>query len=180
MLSIPILTAYSVVQNIPAGSTSFDFAAVRAFSRLSSVWLTFRNAGGKSSSFICPTTIANNTGATPLLSDAGPSARLSIGPHYWPDPQPVSTITEHFYQFQKALPGVPNITRDNFQTNAFTIVWDVRKVPSDPTSAISTRSGDLLRIELKNLTADVATECYLTLFAFSVCAIRENGVTLLT
>ena len=82
--------------------------------------------------------------------------------------------------FQKALPGIPNISRDNYLTNAFTIVFDVRKVPSDPTSSISTRSGDLLRVELQNLTADVATECWMTLFAFSVTAVRESGVTLLT
>ena len=82
--------------------------------------------------------------------------------------------------FQKALPGVPNITRDNYQTNCFTICFDVRKVPSDPTSAISTRSGDLLRVDLQNLTADVANEVWLTLFAFSVTSIRESGVTLLT
>ena len=53
-------------------------------------------------------------------------------------------------------------------------------MPSDPTSSISTRSGDLLRIDLQNLTANVATECWLTLFAFSVTAVRESGVTLLT
>ena len=184
VLSIPTMSVYQVVQNIPAGSTSFDFAAVRAFSRLSHVWCSFRNGGAttpgaRSSSFICPQTIENNSGATPLLSDDGPSARLMIGPKYFPDPQPVTTLTEHFYHFQKALSGIPNLSRDNFPTNCFTICWDVRKVPSDPTSSLSTRSGDLLRIELKNLTADVATECYLTLFAFGVCAIRESGVTVL-
>jgi hypothetical protein len=110
-----------------------------------------------------------------------PTARLSIGPHYWPDPQPLAGIAEHFYQFQKALPGVPNITRDNFEQNCFTIAFDVRKVPSDPTSSISTRSGDLLRVDLTNLTPNAnAIDCYLTLFAFSVTAIRESGVTLLT
>ena len=82
---------------------------------------------------------------------------------------------------QKALTGPPAITRDQFQTgNCFTICFDVRKVPSDPTSSISTRSGDLLRVDLQNLTADTATECWMTLFAFSVTAIRESGVTLLT
>jgi hypothetical protein len=188
VLSVPMMTVYQVVQSIPPGSSSFSFAAVRAFSRLSHVWLTFRSAGGRSSQFICPTAVAGNTGATPLLNDNNgttnapnsPSARLSIGPHYWPDPQPVNTIPEHFYQFQKALPGVPNINRDNYLTNAFTIVFDVRKVPSDPTSSISTRSGDLLRVDLLNLTPNRATECYLTLFAFSVIAIRESGVPLLT
>ena len=187
VLTIPTMTVYQTVQSIPGGNTSFSFAAVRAFSRLSHVWLTFRKTGGRSSEFLCPTTITGNSGRTPELSDSNaagapnsPSARLSIGPHFWPDPQPANNIPELYYMFQKALPGVPNITRDNYQTNCFTICFDVRKVPSDPTSAISTRSGDLLRVDLQNLTADVANEVWLTLFAFSVTSIRESGVTLLT
>jgi len=120
VLSIPTMTVYQVVQSIPS-STSFSFSSVRAFSRLSHVWLTFRNAGAKSNSFICPTA-TTATGATPLLTDVGcPTARLSIGPHYWPDPQPVASIPELFYMLQKALPGPPAITRDQFQTgNCFT------------------------------------------------------------
>ena len=184
-LSIPTMTVYQVVNSIPTGSTSFSFASVRAFSKLSHVWLTFRNGSGtapRSSSFICPTTQSGGmVGSAPVLTDgSSPSARLSIGPHYWPDPAPCNTIPEHFYQLQKALPNVPNITRDNYLSDAFTICFDVRKVPSDPTSSISTRSGDLLRVDLLNLTANVATECWVTLFAFSVTAIRESGVTLLT
>ena len=116
----------------------------------------------------------------PALVDGAPPARLSIGPRYWPDPAPATTTPELFYMFQKALPGVPNITRDDFFANAFTIVFDVRRMPSDPTSSISTRSGDLLRVDLQNLSANEATECYMTLFAFSVTAVRESGVTLLT
>jgi len=183
VLSIPTMTVFQLPQQIPSGSTSYSFTSVRAFSRLSHVWITFRsNTGPRAAEFICPTTIANNTGARPTLSDGVmPTARLSIGPHYWPDPQPLSGIAEHFYQFQKALPGVPNITRDNFEQNCFTIVFDVRKVPSDPTSSISTRSGDLLRVDLTNLTPNAnPIDCYMTLFAFSVTAIRESGVTLLT
>jgi hypothetical protein len=86
---------------------------------------------------------------------------------------------------QKSIPNIPNITRDQFSAQtanagAFTICFDVRKVPADPTSSISTRSGDLLRVDLLNLTANAVTECYLTMFAFSVTAIRESGVTLMT
>ena len=179
VLSIPIMTTYQVVQSIPAGSTSFSFSSVRAFSRLSHCFLTFRATGARSSSFVCPTTIALNTGGTPTLSDQSPAARLSIGPHYWPDPQPVASIPEFYYMLSKALPGIPNITHDNFIQDSFTIAFDLRKVPSDPTSSISTRSGDLLRVDLTNLTANAASECWLTLFAFSVCAVRESGVTLL-
>jgi hypothetical protein len=91
----------------------------------------------------------------------------------------LSTISETFFQFQKALPNVPNITRDNFLQNAYTVVFDVRKVPSDPTSSISTRSGDLLRIDLQNLVADAATECWVTIWAMAVVSIREQGIQLL-
>ena len=185
-LAIPTMTVYQTSQVIPFGSTSYSFTTVRSFSKLSHVWLTFRTTGPKSSSFICPTTLpVGYTGATPVLVDGAvaPSARLSIGPHYWPDPQPANTIPELFYMFQKALPGVPNITRDNYLNNSFTIVFDVRKVPSDPTSSISTRSGDLLRCDLLNLVTPaqgVPMEVTCTLFAFSVTAIRESGCTLLT
>ena len=81
---------------------------------------------------------------------------------------------------QKGLGYVPNITRNNYQTNAFTICFDLRKVLNDPTSSVSTRSGDLVRVDLTNLTANAATEVWMTMMAFSVCAIRESGVTLLT
>jgi len=91
----------------------------------------------------------------------------------------MATIPELFYNFQQALPSIPNLTRDNFIQNAFTIAFDVRKVPGDPTSSVSTRSGDLLRVDLLNLNANV-TECWMTLFAFLVTACRESGVTLLT
>ena len=181
VLSMPTMTVYQVVQSIPAGSTSFSFSAVRAFSRLSHVWLTFRNNGPRSTEFLCPTTITNGLqGAYPQLADVSPSARLSVGPHFWPDPQPVQTIPEHFYQLQKALPGIPTLTRDNYLNDSFTMVFDLRRMPSDPTTAISSRSGDLLRVDLLNLTPNRVTECWLTLFAFSVTACRESGVTLLT
>jgi len=143
------------------------------------VWLTFRGTGTRSSEFLCPTA-GTPTAEAPALNDVSPYARLSIGPHYWPDTQPAQTIPEHFYQFQKAIPNVPNIDKGMFLSESFTIVFDVRKMPADPTSSISTRSGDLLRVDLQNLTADRATECWLTLFAFSVTAVRESGVTLLT
>ena len=89
-------------------------------------------------------------------------------------------MPELCYMFQNGIGSVPNITRDNFQQNCFTICFDLRKVPSDPTSSISTRSGDLLRVDLQNLTADRATECWLTLESFCMVGIRESGCALLT
>ena len=188
VLTIPCLTAYMVSQALNPGQSIFSFSCVRAFSRLSHVYLTFQDASGtapKSSNFLCPTAITDNSGATPLLSDAAatgasnsPTARLSIGSKYWPDPQPCQTIGEHFYMLQKSLPNIPNLTRDQYVQNAFTIAFDCRKVPEDPTSSVSTRSGDLLRVDLTNLTG-TATVVWMTIFAFSVVSVREQGITLL-
>jgi hypothetical protein len=80
----------------------------------------------------------------------------------------------------KTLGTQPNITRREFEHEAFTIAWNIQKSPSDPTTAISTRSGDLVRVELGNMTANRADEAWLTLISFRVRAIRESGVTSLT
>ena len=180
-LSIPVINVYQTVSHIPSGSTSFSFAAVRAFSRLAMVFLTFRKDGPRSSQFLCPTTTIG-TGAVPALENGGaPQARLSIGPKNYPDAQPNSSIPELFYQLQQTLGYVPNITRDASQNgNCFTICWDLRKTPGDASSSISTRSGDLMNITLQSLTADVASEAWLTMFSFGVVACREQGCTLLT
>ena len=79
-----------------------------------------------------------------------------------------------------ALGTQPNITRNDFEHECFTIVWDLRKTPGDSTSAISTRSGDLLRCEISNiLPSQGVKECWMTLVSFGVVAVRESGVSLL-
>ena len=92
----------------------------------------------------------------------------------------MQSVPELFYAYQKSLPSIPNISRDQYQFSTFSIAFDLRRIPEDPTSSISTRSGDLLRVELQNLTNADATVMWMTIFAFSTVAIREQGVVLLT
>jgi hypothetical protein len=180
VLSIPILNAYQIFHPLPAGATTYSFSSVRAFSRLSQVWLTFRKTGPRSTEFFCPGNLPGEDDGEALVLTANvPTARLSIGPHNWPDPQPVSSAAEYYMMLTKALGTQPNIGRRDFEHECFTIVWNIQKQPQDPTSALSTRSGDLVRVELGNL-ANGATECWMTLISFGVVAIRESGVTLLT
>ena len=183
VLSIPCQQFFQVVQSIPAGATTYSFSIVRAFSKLSHVWITFKTAAGLlATNFANPTTPAtalSGSWTAPVMSDNAPSIRLSCGPKNWPDYQPITTTGEHFWMLQKTLPGVPMLDRKDFGTDKFISVFDLRRLPGDATTALSTRSGDLLRIDLKNLTADVATEVHITLWAFAVCSIRESGVTLL-
>jgi hypothetical protein len=185
VLSCPVMNASMVCHNIPAGATSYSFSSVRAFSRLAQVWLHFRGTGPRAVEFVCPGNLpgneTNDEDVAILNTNVKiPQARLSIGPHNWPDPQPVSSVAEYYMMLTKALGTQPNITRSDFEKDCFTIVWDIKRQPQDATSAISTRSGDLVRVELSNLVANAATECWMTLVSFGVVAIRESGVTLLT
>ena len=180
VLSIPILNVSQTVNTIPSGSTSYSFSTVRAFSRLSQIWVSFRKDGPRSSQFIAPGDLPGDASSLSLENSAIPQVRLSIGPHNWPAPQPVSSMAEHYYQFQKALGHVPNMNRFMFENTAFTMVFDLKKMPSDISSALSTRSGDLVRCDITNMVPDSATECWLTLVSFGVCAVRESGVSLLT
>ena len=181
LLTLPCMGVNQTVQSIPSGSTSFSFTTVRAFSRLSQIWLTFRKDGARSSQFIPPGDLPGAAGSTDMEDGAGgPQARLSIGSHCWPMPQPISSTAEYFHQLQSALgANVPNITRTDFETNSYTIVWDLRKLPEDVTTSLSTRSGDGIKIDLTSLVADQVKEVWLTLFSMNVCAVRESGITLL-
>jgi hypothetical protein len=181
VLSVPLLSVYQIFHPLPAGATSYSFSSVRAFSRLAQVWLTFRKTGPRSTEFMCPGDMPGDEDdeSMALLTANVPTARLSIGPANWPSPQPVSSQAEYYMMLTKALGTQPNITRRDFEHDCFSIVWNICKNPAELTSTISTRSGDLVRVELGNLS-NGATECWMTLVTFSVCAIREQGLTLIS
>ena len=80
----------------------------------------------------------------------------------------------------KGLGYQPNITRYAFENEAFAKCFDLKKLPHDVLTSLSTRSGDLLRVEITNLTANAVDECWLTAFAFGVVAVPESGVSILT
>ena len=189
-LSIPTTLFTQVVQTIPANSTSFSFNLVRAFSRLSHIWLTFVGPPGNdtqlATSFVMPTAQDGDLTASwanrPRFDgeQEGPTIRLSIGPLNVPDPQPVGpNIQEHWWMLQKALPATPYLDRRDFASQTFVSVFDLRRTPGDPTSALSTRSGDLVRVDIKNLTANFASSIVVTMWSMAVVSIKESGITLL-
>ena len=182
VMSIPLTNCYQIHHPIPSGSTTYSFSSVRAFSRLCQVWLTFRKTGPRSTEFLCPGPLPGEDDVNDLYLNqvTVPTARLSIGPKSYPEAQPVGSMAEYHMMLTKTLGTQPNITRREFEHEAFTIAWNIQKSPSDPTTAVSARSGDLVRVELANMTANQADEAWLTLISFGVCAIRESGVTLLS
>ena len=98
----------------------------------------------------------------------------------------MNTVQELYWGLTQCLPASPYLDRQDFQTDTFMSCFDLRRTPGDATSAMSTRSGDQLRFEIKNLkpwSADGSltgpVECHVTLFAFGCLSIREMGCTVL-
>jgi hypothetical protein len=133
VLNIPCQQFFQVAQSIPTGATTYSFSIVRAFSKLSHVWVTFKTAAGlQATNFNIPTTPAaalSGSWTQPVMSDNAPSIRLSCGPKNSPDYQPITTIQEHFWMLQKTLAGVPILDRKDFCTDKFVSVFDLRRTP---------------------------------------------------
>ncbi len=181
VLSIGCLSATQMVFPLSNAVTQ-NLTSVRAFSRLCQVWLTFRKTGPRTKEFVCPGALPGGVDTEadhPLSNAAVPTARLSVGPANWPAPQPAATAAEYYYMLTSALGHQPNINRRCFEEDSFTIVWDLRKMPQDVTSAISTRSGEQVFIQLSNI-GNAVTECWATFVSFQVVAIRESGIAVLS
>jgi len=181
VLSIGCLNAVQMVFPMSNAVTQ-NFTSVRAFSRLCQVWLTFRKTGPRTKEFMCPGALPGGVDTEadhPTSNAAVPTARLSVGPANWPAPQPAATAAEYYYMLTSALGHQPNINRRCFEEDSFTIVWDLKKMPQDVTSAISTRSGEQVFIQLSNI-GNAATECWVTCVSFQVVAIRESGIAVLS
>jgi hypothetical protein len=184
-MSVPVLCAYQFSKPIETGATNVDVVASRAFSKVSSIWVSFSGiTDSLNTDFIFPV-IATPFGAgiNPNIDTGSPpwspSVRLSIGGKNFPDPAPSDQIALQYYDLVRALGYAPNVTRDDFLSDTYALVFDMKRVPLDHGTGISSRSGDNIRIEIKNLTAGVAKTAHVTMFAYSVVAIRESGVNLL-
>lgn len=188
-LSMPTMVQYQVTQSIPVNADSLSFNVVRSFSRLSHIWITFVGAGAGTNvatSFVNPRALDPNLVQTLFThpqfrrEQDCPSVRLSIGPMNIPDPGPAERIHEHYMMLQKALNGAcPYVDRADFGSQTFVSAFNLCRVPGDPQTALSTRSGDLIRIDLRNLTPGVANTCVVTLWAYQVLSIAEAGISVL-
>ena len=182
ILSFPTVGIYQMLQPVPVG-TSFTLTSVRAFSRLSQVYITFKTANGPNSTeFYRPAPLGGtNNGVATTHPDAALQARLFIGPKCYPMPSPTLSTAELFKQFQAGLATVPNVTRQDFeQGRAFSICWDLKKIKSDITSAINTRSGEQVMIKIDNMRSGDVDQAWLTMLSFNAICVRESGVVMLT
>jgi hypothetical protein len=181
---LPQLVAHQFTVDISDSATTLDITAARAFSKISSVWVTFTGAGNYMSyQFWKPFQSPGALDSEPDLFDGPPewslTSRLSVGGKFIPDPAPMDSFAQHYYYMVKALGYSPNVSREEFLGAPFCVVFDTKRVPHDHGTGLSSRSGDIIRIELKNMDPGIVKTAHVTMWAYSVVTVRESQVSLL-
>ena len=112
---------------------------------------------------------------------------VQIGPKQWPESIPSSNIAETFSLLKQAIGPYDEsirsvaITDHTYRLNNFCIGVPLLVIVNQPFSSISTRSGDLLTVHLRNMNSDSrqAGRIFCHMVAETLVEIRESGVSVL-
>ena len=113
---------------------------------------------------------------------------MQIGSKQWPEMTTCKSIAATMSLLKQAL-GIydqniasTSITRNHFFATRYCIGIPTSTIPGQVFSGISTRSGDLLSVLVKNLTAmagEEAQKLHCTLIAEVILELKESGTVLL-
>jgi hypothetical protein len=70
-----------------------------------------------------------------------------------------------------------NLDRKEYQSDRFVVGINTCRVPGEPASGISTRTGDLLRLSFDKMANSNITSCYVHLVGVQVISITEQSVS---
>ena len=190
-LPIALNTVHTQVVSVPRGSTSIDVQAVRAFSRLNALFVSFITHGEQSHngiSFHNPSERANDVTGN-AYEEMTLRWQVQLGSKLYPE-APSTSIAESFSLLRQAA-GVYdesvrtlNLTSQSYKSSRFIIGVPLQTVQGMPFSGLNTRSGDLLSFRASNVhpgtngTGDVS-KVVLTFVNSSILEIRESGAQLL-
>jgi len=182
-LQLNLRTLMSQQAIIPVGAREFQATVTRALSRIAAVFVTFQGRLAANSSllrFHNPSTIENGERTLEWS--------MQIGSKQWPEMTTCKSIAATMSLLKQAL-GIydqnvasTSITRDNFLDTRFCIGVPTSTIPGQVFSGISTRSGDLLSVLVKNLTGvvgDEAQKLHCTMIAEVILELKESGTVLL-
>ena len=182
-LQLNLRTIMSQQAIIPAGSREFQATVVRALSRIAAVFVTFQ---GRAAANVSPLRFHNPS--TEAAGERTLEWSVQIGSKQWPEMTTCKSIAATMSLLKQAL-GIydqniacTSITRNNYITNRYCIGVPTSTIPGQVFSGISTRSGDLLSVLVKNLTAvanDEAQKMHISLVAEVILELKESGTVLL-
>ena len=190
-LPIALNTVHTQVVSVPRGATSIDVQAVRAFSRLNALFVSFITHSSNSHngiSFENPSERVNDV-AGGAYEEMTMRWQVQLGSKLYPE-APSTSIAETFSLLRQAV-GVYdesvrtlNLTAQSYKSGRFVIGIPLQTVQGMPFSGLNTRSGDLLSFRAStvypgaNGTGDVS-KVVLTFVNSSILEIRESGAQLL-
>ena len=182
-LQLNLRTIMSQQAIIPAGNTEFQATVVRALSRIAAVFVTFQGRLAANASplrFHNPSAVVNGEHTLEWA--------VQIGSKQYPEMSTCKSLAATLSLLRQAL-GIydqniacTSITRNNYVTNRYCIGVPTSTIPGQVFSGISTRSGDLLSVLVKNLTAvgnDEAQKMHISLVAEVILELKESGTVLL-
>ena len=168
---------------IPAGNTEFQATVVRALSRIAAVFVTFQ---GRAAANVSPLRFHNPSAI--VNGERTLEWAVQIGSKQYPEMSTCKSLAATLSLLKQAL-GIydqniacTSITRNNYIDNRYCIGVPTSTIPGQVFSGISTRSGDLLSVLVKNLTAvgnDEAQKMHISLVAEVILELKESGTVLL-
>ena len=182
-LQLNLRTLMSQQAIIPAGATEFQATVTRALSRIAAVFVTFQ---GRAAANASPLRFHNPSAV--LNDERTLEWSMQIGSKQWPEMTTCKSIAATMCLLKQALNiydqnlATTSINRDNYITNRYCIGVPTSTIPGQVFSGISTRSGDLLSVLVKNLTGvanDEAQKLHCTLIAEVILELKESGTVLL-
>ena len=190
-LPIALNTVHTQVVSVPRGSSTIDVQAVRAFSRLNALFVSFLAHSPDAHtgvSFHNPSERTNNV-AGPSYEELTLRWQVQLGSKLYPE-APSTSMAESFSLLRQTV-GVYdesvrtlNLTAQSYKSGRFVIGVPLQTVQGMPFSGLNTRSGDLLSFRASSVypgandTGDVS-KVVLTFVNSSILEIRESGAQLL-
>ncbi len=183
-LQLNLRTIMSQQSIIPAGAVEYQATVVRALSRIAAVFVTFQ---GRDPANASPLRFHNPSAV--VGEERTLEWSVQIGSKQWPEMSTCKSLAATMSLLKQALGtydqniACTSITPANFVDTRYCIGVPTSTIPGQVFSGTSTRSGDLLSVLIKSMTAaggaEEAQKLHISLVAEVILELKESGTVLL-
>ena len=182
-LQLNLRTIFSQQAIIPANAIEFQASVVRALSRIAAVFVTFQGRDAQTNSLLRFHNPSEIVGHERTLEWA-----VQIGSKQWPEMSTCKSSASTMSLLKQAL-GIYDqniactcISPVNYHSTRYVIGVPTSTIPGQVFSGMSTRSGDLLSVLIRQMGVAAnqqAQKMHITLLAEVILELKESGAVLL-
>ena len=186
-LQLNLRTIMSQQAIIPAAAVDFQATVVRALSRIAAVFVTFQGRAAANASIL---RLHNPSAIVGAVAGGERTLEWSvqIGSKQWPEMSTCKSTAATMSLLKQAL-GIydqniacTSIHPENYLESRYVIGVPTSTIPGQVFSGISTRSGDLLSVLIKNMHVAPerqAQKLHISMVAEVILELKESGTVLL-